>query len=51
MVEHPFRILKPVFGFNKVRHWGIAENHNRLCANVALINLYHHRQRLAVLAK
>lgn len=49
MVEHPFRILKRVFGFDKVRYRGIAKNHNRLCANFALINLYHHRKRLAVL--
>ena len=47
MVEHPFRILKRVFGFDKVRYRGIAKNHNRLCANFALINLYHHRKRLA----
>lgn len=47
MVEHPFRILKRIFGFDKVRYRGIAKNHNRLCANFALINLYHHRKRLA----
>jgi IS5 family transposase len=50
MVEHPFRILKRVFGFDKVRYRGIAKNYNRLCTNFALINLYHHRKRLAVLA-
>jgi IS5 family transposase len=50
MVEHPFRILKRVFGFDKVRYRGIAKNHNRLCANFALINLYYHRKRLAGLA-
>jgi IS5 family transposase len=48
-VEHPFRILKRVFGFDKVRYRGIAKNHHRLCANFALINLYLHRKRLAVL--
>ena len=48
-VEHPFRILKRVFGFDKVRYRGIAKNHNRLCANFALVNLYMHRKRLAVL--
>ena len=26
-VEHPFRILKRVFGFDKVRYRGIAKNH------------------------
>jgi transposase, IS5 family len=48
-VEHPFRILKRVFGFDKVRYRGIAKNHHRLCANFALVNLYMHRNRLAVL--
>jgi transposase, IS5 family len=48
-VEHVFRILKRVFGFDKVRYRGIAKNHNRLCANFALVNLYLHRKRLAVL--
>ncbi len=48
-VEHFFRILKRVFGFDKVRYRGIAKNHNRLCANFALANLYMHRKRLAVL--
>lgn len=49
-VEHVFRILKRVFGFDKVRYRGIAKNHQRLCANFALINLYLHRKRLAGLA-
>jgi hypothetical protein len=48
-VEHVFRILKRCFGFDKVRYRGIAKNHNRLCANFALINLYLHRKRLAPL--
>lgn len=49
-VEHPFRILKRVFGFEKTRYRGIRKNHQRLCANFALVNLYMHRKRLAVLA-
>jgi IS5 family transposase len=49
-VEHVFRILKRVFGFDKARYRGIAKNHHRLCANFALINLYLHRKRLARLA-
>src|SRR5277367_6437591 len=48
-VEHPFRILKRVFGFDKVRYRGLRKNHNRLCACFALVNLYQHRQRLATL--
>ena len=47
-VEHPFRILKRIFGFEKVRYRGIQKNHHRLCASFALVNLYLHRKRLAV---
>ena len=50
-VEHPFRILKRVFGFDKVRYRGLAKNHHRLCVNFALVNLYLHRRRLAVLGQ
>src|ERR1035437_7209014 len=46
-VEHVFRILKRIFGLHKTRYRGIAKNHNRLCANFALVNLYLHRKRLA----
>ena len=48
-VEHAFRILKRIFGFDKVRYRGLAKNHNRLCACFALVNLYLHRKRLAPL--
>ena len=48
-VEHIFRIVKRVFGFEKVRYRGIAKNHHRLCANFALANLYLHRNRWDVL--
>jgi transposase, IS5 family len=47
-VEHPFRILKRIFGFDKVRYRGLKKNHERLCASFALVNLYLHRRRLAV---
>jgi len=47
-VEHPFRILKRIFGFEKVRYRGIKKNHHRLCTCFALVNLYMHRKRLAV---
>jgi IS5 family transposase len=50
-VEHAFRILKRIFGFDKVRYRGIAKNHHRLCACFALVNLYLHRKRLAGLAQ
>jgi IS5 family transposase len=47
-VEHPFRLLKRIFGFEKVRYRGLKKNHQRLCACFALVNLYLHRKRLAV---
>src|SRR5260370_4330530 len=47
-VEHPFRILKRIFGLEKVRYRGIKKNHHRLCASFALGNLDLHRKRLAV---
>ena len=31
-VEHPFRILKRIFGFERVRYRGLKKNHQRLCA-------------------
>ncbi|HEX3471492.1 MAG TPA: IS5 family transposase, partial [Silvibacterium sp.] len=48
-VEHPFRIIKRIFGFDKVRYRGLKKNHNRLCACFALGNLYLHPKRLALL--
>jgi IS5 family transposase len=48
-VEHPFRILKRVFGFDKVRYRGLKKNHNRLCACFVLGDLHLHRKRLALL--
>jgi IS5 family transposase len=48
-VEHVFRIVKRVFGFDKVKYRGLAKNHHRLCANFAFANLYLHRNRLEVL--
>jgi IS5 family transposase len=46
-VEHPFRILKRIFGFTKVRYRGLWKNHQWVCAAFALVNLYMHRNRLA----
>ena len=48
-VEHPFRILKRVFGFDNVRYKGLAKHQHRPCASFALVNLSMHRKRLAVL--
>ncbi|HEX4068354.1 MAG TPA: IS5 family transposase, partial [Acidobacteriaceae bacterium] len=47
-VEHPFRIVKRIFGFEKTRYRGLRKNHQRLCVNFALANLYLHRKRLVV---
>jgi IS5 family transposase len=46
-VEWPFRVLKRVFGFVKVRYRGLKKNHEWLCAAFATINVYQHRKRLA----
>ncbi len=46
-VEWPFRIVKRVFGFTKVRYRGLNKNHQWLCAAFALANLYKNRKRLA----
>ena len=48
-VEWPFRILKRVFGYIKVRYRGIKKNHAWLLAAFALVNLYQHRKRLVPL--
>ena len=45
-VEHPFRILKCVFGFRKVCYRGLAKNLNRLQVSFALVNLYMKRRTL-----
>jgi IS5 family transposase len=48
-VEWPFRILKRVFGFTKVRYRGLKKNHQWLLAAFALVNLYQNRKRLVPL--
>ena len=50
-VEHPFRILKRIFGFDKVRYRGLAKNHHRFYTYPALVNLYLHRKRLVGLTQ
>ena len=44
--EWPFRILKRIFGYPKVRYRGLKKNHEWLLAAFALVNLYQHRKRL-----
>jgi len=45
-VEHPFLVLKRIFGFNKVRYRGLDKNANRLFVACGLVNLYLARRRL-----
>jgi len=45
-VEHPFLILKRIFGFNKVRYRGLEKNANRLFTACGLVNLYMARRVL-----
>lgn len=48
-VEWPFRILKRVFGYTKVRYRGIVKNHHWHLVAFALVNLYQNRKRLALM--
>jgi IS5 family transposase len=45
-VEHPFLILKRIFGFSKVRYRGLDKNATRLFVACGLVNLYMVRRRL-----
>lgn len=45
-VEHPFHIVKRLWGFTKVRYRGLAKNAARAFAMFALANLYLVRKRL-----
>jgi IS5 family transposase len=44
--EHPFLILKRIFGFNKVCYRGLDKNANRLFIACGLANLYMVRKKL-----
>ena len=45
-VEHPFLVLKQIFGFRKVRYRGLDKNANRLFVACGLVNLYLARRVL-----
>ena len=45
-VEHPFLVLKRIFGFTKVRYRGLKKNANRLFVVCGLTNIYMARRRL-----
>ncbi len=46
VVEHPFHIIKNLFGYRKVSYRGIAKNEARAKTQAALVNLYISRRRL-----
>jgi IS5 family transposase len=50
-VEHPFLMLKLIFGFRKLRYRGIAKNAGRLIVACALVNLFMLRRPLLHLAQ
>ena len=45
-VEHPFLVIKQLFGFAKTRYRGLAKNTHRLLVTCALANLYMVRRQL-----
>jgi len=47
-VEHPFRVVKQLWGFTKVRYRGIAKNLHRARTAFALANLYLVRRQLLI---
>ncbi len=49
-VEHPFQVLKRIFGFSKVRYRGLEKNTQRVYVNCALVNLFLARQHCLPLA-
>ena len=49
-VEHPFRVIKQQFGFEKTRLRGLAKNHCKINVLAALTNLYLARGHLLAAA-
>ena len=45
-VEHPFHVVKNLFGYRKVRYKGLAKNTNQLHVLFGLANLYTLRRPL-----
>ncbi len=46
--EHPFRVIKQQFGFQKTRLRGMAKNRCKVNVLAALTNLFLARQKLLV---
>ena len=47
--EHPYRVVKQLWGHAKVRYRGLAKNFAQMCTLFALTNLYTVRRRLLAL--
>ena len=45
-VEHPFRVIKRQFGYQKTRYRGLAKNHAQIVTLFALANVYQARRQL-----
>lgn len=50
-VEHPFLVLKQLWGFAKVRYRGLAKNANRVFTSLAMVNLYMAARRAPALVR
>ena len=50
-VEHPFHVLKRLWGFAKVRYRGLAKNANRAFTALAMVNLYMAARRVPALVR
>lgn len=50
-VEHPFLVLKRLWGFAKVRYRGLAKNANRAFTALAMVNLYMAARRVPALVR
>ena len=50
-VEHPFLVLKRLWGFAKVRYRGLAKNANRTFTALAMVNLYMAARRVPALVR
>ncbi len=50
-VEHPFQVLKRVWGFAKVRYKGLVKNANRVFTALAMVNLYMAVRRVPALVR
>jgi len=50
IVEHPFHVIKNLFGYREVSYRGMAKNEARANAHAALVNLYIARRPLITLS-